>query len=176
MEHATVTNLDNGMYSIVPDEGYDLYNRITGRKYSDVITSSLQPWYTVLNGIPPEPHVRTLEDAKMERIAALMEYDSSPAVNSFSIGGVSMWINNYDRDSYLSAVQSERRLGGDSVSFQGIELPLDVAENIIDQINRYARLCVDNTEAHKVAINALTTIEGVDAYDFTFGYPQKLSF
>lgn len=32
------------------------------------------------------------------------------------------------------------------------------------------------TEEHKAAVNTLTTIEEVDAYDYKTGYPEKLSF
>ena len=40
----------------------------------------------------------------------------------------------------------------------------------------YALACYDVTEEHKAAVNALTTIEEVDAYDYTIGYPQRCAF
>ena len=39
----------------------------------------------------------------------------------------------------------------------------------------YASDALNVTESHKAAINALESIEDVEAYEFT-GYPEKLSF
>lgn len=52
----------------------------------------------------------------------------------------------------------------------GVEIP------VADAINIYAMTRVGITDAHKAAINALETIEEIDAYDFTIGYPENLSF
>jgi hypothetical protein len=40
----------------------------------------------------------------------------------------------------------------------------------------YASEALNTTERHKIAINALQTIEDVEAYDYTTGYPEKLQF
>jgi hypothetical protein len=40
----------------------------------------------------------------------------------------------------------------------------------------YASDALNVTESHKAAINALDDIEDVEAYDYTVGYPDKLSF
>jgi hypothetical protein len=40
----------------------------------------------------------------------------------------------------------------------------------------YAGDALNVTEAHKAAVNALETIEEVDNFDITVGYPEKLSF
>ena len=40
----------------------------------------------------------------------------------------------------------------------------------------YAGDAINVTEAHKAAIEALATIEDVEAYDFSANYPTKLSF
>ena len=119
----------------------------------------------------------TIEVAKALKIAELKAYDASDAVNSFSIDGKQQpWIAPDERANFLNTIQGERRIGGTTVNFQGITLPLDIAENILDRINRYARQCWEQTEYHKAAINALTSIEAVDEYDFTQGYPEKLNF
>ena len=39
----------------------------------------------------------------------------------------------------------------------------------------YASDALNVTEAHKAAINALESVEDVEAYEFS-GYPEKLSF
>jgi hypothetical protein len=40
----------------------------------------------------------------------------------------------------------------------------------------YAAEALNTTERHKIAINALETIEEIEAYDYTTGYPTKLAF
>jgi hypothetical protein len=40
----------------------------------------------------------------------------------------------------------------------------------------YAVTCTGVTATHKAAINSLDTVEEVEAYDFTVGYPEKLTF
>lgn len=44
------------------------------------------------------------------------------------------------------------------------------------QIQLYADRCYIVTETHKSNVNALKTIEEVDNYDITSGYPEKLNF
>lgn len=40
----------------------------------------------------------------------------------------------------------------------------------------YARECWNVTESHLAAAASLTTVEEMKAYDYTVGYPEKLSF
>ena len=47
---------------------------------------------------------------------------------------------------------------------------------MLSALEVYALQCYNVTEEHKAAVNALTTIEEVDAYDYKTGYPEKLSF
>ena len=51
-----------------------------------------------------------------------------------------------------------------------------MAKMALAQVQLYANQCYGVTERHKAAVNALETIEAVEAYDFTIGYPEKLSF
>lgn len=176
MEHIIITQLDNGLLRLTAEAGYRLYNDISQRYYSEAEVASTEGFRAVLSGIPPEPHERTLEDAKREKLAALKAYDASPAVNSFSLGGQSMWIAPDDRANYILTLQGAKRLGVESVAFLGQTIPLDNALAMLDAVNLYAMQCVGVTEAHRAAINAKRAIRTVDEYDFTVGYPEKLSF
>ena len=40
----------------------------------------------------------------------------------------------------------------------------------------YASECYDNTQRHLAEVAKLDTIEAVNAYDYTTGYPSKLAF
>lgn len=176
MEHIIIQNLDNGLLRLTPEEGYRLYNDLTQTFVSEAIVKSAKGFRAVLSGISPEPHERTLDDAKKEKLAALKAYDASPDVNSFSLGGQSMWIAPDDRANYILTLQGAKRLGVESVAFLGQTIPVDNALAMLDAVNLYAMQCVGVTEAHRAAINAKRAIRTVDEYDFTVGYPEKLSF
>lgn len=124
----------------------------------------------------PPIHVRTLEEAKREKIYALESYDASPSVNSFTLGNEVLWLTPNDRTNYLLTMEAAKDAGISTVPFHGYSVPVEMAISIIKAVSIYAMQCVGVTDSHKAAINALETIEEVDAYDFETGYPEKLNF
>ena len=154
-------------------EGDIITHPVPGGVFSGIPTEEQLLSWGYVEYIDPE---RTLAQAKQERIEALMEYDSSDDVNSFSINGVDMWIEPAGRDNYMLTLQSAKRLGVTSISFLGQTIAVDDAIAMIDAVNVYAMQCVAVTDSHRAAINALQSIADVDRYDFTVGYPTKLSF
>lgn len=118
----------------------------------------------------------TLDTFKGMKLAELGLYDASPAVNSFTIGNKSTWISPAKRTNYLLTVQAAQAAGVETVVFEGITLPVADALAALNAINIYAMKCVAVTEGHKAAINAKRSIKTVEEYDFTTGYPEKLSF
>ncbi len=128
---------------------------------------------------PPVPE-RTLEIAKAEKIAQITAYDTSEAVNSFTLGNATMWIAREDRISLMNSTTILKNAGVETVTqwYDGKKytLPCDTLIQMLQALEIYALACYNVTEEHKSAVNALTTIEEVDAYDYTTGYPEKLSF
>lgn len=176
MEHIIITTLSNGMLRLEPEAGYILYNDYTGQRYAEAIVKTTAGFRVVLSGIQPTPHERTLEDAKTEKLAALKAYDASPAINSFSLGGQSMWIAPDERANYILTIAAAQEAGIESIPFMGLSLTTDQAIAFLKAVNLYAMQCVIVRDEHAAAINALTSIEAVDAYDFKQGYPEKLNF
>ena len=134
--------------------------------------------------ITPTP-VRTLEDAKNEMIATIEEYDDSNSVNEFIVthdGQVvtTDWFEPNIRANYKNSVESAELVGLPTVSFyvgdMPITLPTQDAKLMLAQIQLYADACYIVTRQHIAAVEALTTIEAVDAFDYTADYPNKLSF
>lgn len=123
---------------------------------------------------PPAPD--PVETARAAKLAGLEAYDSSPAVNSFTLGSRSMWIAPAERTNYLNTIQGAQRLGVESIPFMGVTIPVASAIQMLDAINLYAMQCVGVTDAHRSAINALSTVEAIEGYDYTTGYPAKLHF
>lgn len=133
--------------------------------------------------LTPAP-IRTLEQAKQEKIWEIEEYDRSDAVNGFTIqlGGQEMetWIDRETRADYKNSLDAAELLGREEVTpvFNGVPMtiPVQTAKLALAQIQIYANQCYNVTEQHKAAVNALETVEAVDAYDNETGYPQKLTF
>jgi hypothetical protein len=47
---------------------------------------------------------------------------------------------------------------------------------MLSALEVYAVDCYNVTTDHIYAIQSLTTIEEIEAYDYTVGYPEKLTF
>lgn len=107
-------------------------------------------------------------------------YDVSSNVNSFYYGEHAMWLDKATRSGLLLRFSAEKAQGlvTTSLWYNGISYPLnvDVAIQMLYAIELYASACYDNTQRHLAAINKLKSIEEVEAYDYTMGYPSKLSF
>ena len=126
-----------------------------------------------------------MERAKAEKISELEEYDQSSNVNEFIVthdGQVvtTHWFEPNIRANYKNSVESAELVGMSTVSFyvgnMPLTLPTQNAKLMLAQIQLYADACYIVTQQHKAAIEALGTIEEVDAYDYTQGYHNKLSF
>ena len=125
-------------------------------------------------------HVRTLDEAKREKIMQIEEYDSSEAVNSFIIGNQTMWLTVSERQQLATQVSSNEAIGRETMTrwFGGQQFtyPIESWKQMLVALEVYAGDALNVTEAHKAAVNALETIEEVDNFDITAGYPDKLSF
>lgn len=123
---------------------------------------------------------RTLEIAKSEKIAQITAYDTSEAVNSFTLGNATMWISRDDRISLMNSTTILQAAGETTTTLwyggHKYTLPCAALIQMLSALEVYALQCYDVTEEHKAAVNALTTIEEVDAYDYTTGYPGHLTF
>ena len=128
----------------------------------------------------PEP-VRTLEQAKIEKISAINAYDVSDNVNQFTVNGMlTDWFTPAQRSNYRNSIDAAKVVGIESLSLfvggNAITITTTLAEQLLAQIQLYADACYIVTQQHIAAVNALDTIEAVDAFDITQDYPNKLSF
>ena len=127
--------------------------------------------------LTPAP-VRTLQEAKDEKIMQINSYDKSNAVNEFTYNNVSMWLDKTTRDGLHLRLLAEQIAGKENTTLwlgtMSFEIPIANAFQLLYAIEVYASACYDRTAAHKAAVEALETIEAVDAYDYTSGYPNKL--
>ena len=172
------------------------YNETTGEWYreGDVITrpvengvfsgipsiEQLLSWGFVERGEPvPTPEER-LAQAKRQKIAELEAYGQSDAVDNFTINGNPMWLTVEERQQIATQISANEAVGRDNMTrwFGGHSFTFSLAtwKQMLVALEVYAGDAINVTEAHKAAIEALATIEDVEAYDFTASYPTKLSF
>ena len=128
----------------------------------------------------PQPYIPTLEEIKARKVEEILAYDSSSAVNEFSIGGVPMWLDKATRAGLLLRFEAEGKVGRTETTLwndgQSYTLPLETAQQILIALELYASACYDNTQRHIAEVQKLESKEAVESYDYTTGYPQKLLF
>jgi hypothetical protein len=153
-------NISNGVFSGIPSE-----QRLAEWGFAEYIEPT------------PTPE-ELLARAKANKIAELEAYDDSE-VNSFSVNGKDMWLDHDLRQQLRISLDALSQVGRENVTkwFDGLEYtyPIDVWYYMLGLVEVYASDALNVTESHKAAINALESIEEVEAYQFT-GYPEKLSF
>ena len=121
---------------------------------------------------------RRLAQAKREVLKKIEDYGPSPAVNGFILNGQRVWLDFELRDRVYQGNERLQRIGRTDTTLwlgkQCYNLSIEQAQNIISHIEAYAKDCYNVTAAHKKAVSELTTIEEVEKYDITAGYPAQL--
>ena len=137
-------------------------------------------WLTPEKGVKITNEEEALAAIKAELIAQITAYDTSSAVNSFTLQGKQMWLPKETRVGLVNSVTIEKNAGKETTVLwfggERYELPVDTALQMLSALELYALECYNVTAAHKAAVNALESVEDVVAYDYTQGYPEKLNF
>ena len=163
----------NNKWILLSDEQVKFHNEHPYASISEVLNMYITP-----------EQQRTLEQAKEQKLFEIQQYDESDLVNSFNIvvneNTISAWITPEQRSNYKNSIDAAELLGLEEVHpvFDGIQFTLQtqMAKMALAQIQIYADRCYIVTETHKANVEALTTIEEVDEYLYTTGYPEKLTF
>ena len=103
-------------------------------------------------------------------------YDTSENVNSFIINGESFWL---DKNTRVGLMHLANCSEGDvelMLKDRILTIPVDVAKYFLAQLEIYAGKCYLQTQKHLLAIKDLHTIEDIINYDYTKGYPDKVTF
>lgn len=108
-------------------------------------------------------------------------YDTSPSVNGFLLNGSVEWIDIELRMKLCSRTLPEEKKAGKTSTVLWLgnkpyELPIETIEQIMHEIEIYAKACLDVTNRHKAQVLTLSDVSALVAYDYTAGYPEKLSF
>lgn len=120
--------------------------------------------------------VPTLDEIKAKKIRDIRVYDRSCDVNTFFVNGVATWLTVEERTQWMCSLISARNRGDQTVTFplmgKTFTVPVDTAFALLDQLNGDADARTVVTAGHKATVEALTTIEDVEAYEYKTGYPE----
>ena len=117
--------------------------------------------------------------AKETVLADIEKHDTSSAVNSFMLNGREVWLDKATRVGLMNSTTIAKAMGQATTTLWLGEAKLvvdcDKAIQLLSALEMYALECFNVTAAHKRAVTEMTTLEDVLGYDYTGGYPQKLT-
>lgn len=120
-----------------------------------------------------------LTAAQREVLSAIEAYDASDSVNAFILNGQKVWLDKATRVGLMNSTTIAKTMGQATTTLWLGEAKLvvdcDKARQLLSALEMYALECFNVTAAHKKAVTDMTTLENVLGYDYTGGYPQKLT-
>ena len=183
--NVTVTEVKNGCVKVSADKGFILKG---GDTYTSEIycaeDAELQDYEVVaysdyLRAENKKKYEgKTLEEAKEMLLAEIDAYDKSSAVNGFALNGAVVWLDKATRVGLMNSTSITKAMGQPTTTLwlgeSKMEVPCDTAIQLLSALEMYALECFNVTAAHKKAVSELATIEEVEKYDITAGYPAQL--
>lgn len=119
------------------------------------------------------------ELARNAVLAEIEAYDTSDAVNSFLLNEKEEWLDKTSRIVLTHRASVAKAAGYESTTLwfgtTALETNCDKALQLLNDLELYASTCYDTTAAHKKAVSELEKVEDLVAYDYTTGYPEKLT-
>lgn len=184
-KYVSIKEIKGDCVRVKANEGYMLK---LGESYTDelycersTIPDNLVviPYSTYLIEINKEKYKgMTVEEAKEILIAEIAAYDTSSSVNGFMLNGLLVWLDKATRVGLMNSTTIAKAAGQETTTLwlKGIKLVVDCdkAIQLLSALEMYALECFNVTASHKAAVNELTTIEEVEAYDYKAGYPKML--
>lgn len=144
-------------------------------KRANRLPSDMEEMFKEVSELPTDE----LGAAKAARIFEIDSYDTSSAVNSFMLDGESVWLDKNTRVGLMNSTQIQKAAGmlTTTLWFDGksYTLPCDTAIQTLSALELYALQCYNVTSQHKANVETLESVEEIEAYDYTTGYPEKLN-
>ena len=183
--NVTVTEVKNGCVKVSADKGFILRG---GDTYTSEIycakDAELQDYEVVaysdyLRAENKKKYEgKTLEEAKEMLLAEIDAYDKSSAVNGFALNGAVVWLDKATRVGLMNSTSITKAMGQPTTTLwlgeSKMEVPCDTAIQLLSALEMYALECFNVTAAHKKTVSELNSIEEVEKYDITAGYPAQL--
>ena len=162
--------VDNGSYEAISS------------KLSDVVIPN-DVIVGVLDGIEKASGIELTKEERLNLVKSniirlIGQYDTSKAVNSFVLDGKEMWLPKDTRVGLRNSVSVEKDAGRTETTlwYGGVSyvVPIDMALELLSQLELYALTCYNVTESHKASVMAMDNVEDVTAYDYKTGYPDRM--
>ena len=169
----------NGFYDEYQEDSVEIteeyYNQLLAGQSTGLIIAESKNRYPIL-----VEYEYDIEEARKMKVSEIQLFDKSNSVNSFDLLGKSMWLDKSTRVGLFNSISIEKNAGkSDTVLwYDAIKyiIPIFDALAMLNALELYALNCYNVTQSHISAVKALQTIEEIENYDYTVGYPVKLSF
>ena len=142
-------------------------------KREDILSFPLSVWKELLEhryGLVNKDTLITVLKAKIEA------YDISSSVNGFYVKGLNFWLDKATRVGLMHLANCSTNTIQLVLGTQVLTIPIDTAKTFLSELEVYAGQCYLQTQKHLLAIQQLKTVEDIINYDYTKGYPSKITF
>lgn len=137
--------------------------------------ASMEEIKTICEGFGVEP----LAYLKKAMLRYIEDYDTSTAVNSFVLNGAEVWLDKATRVGLMNSTTIAKAAGQETTTLwlgeTKLEVECDKAIQLLGALEMYALECFNVTASHKKAVSDMDSVDDVVAYDYTVGYPEKLT-
>lgn len=163
------------------NEGRSITHSIEGSLFSGVPTEEQLTEWGYEEWINPEPtEEELLKEARLSKVYEIERYDRSENVNSFTLGEVNMWLTVNERQQLATQISSNEAIGRTTMTRwfggQSFTFPIETWKSMLTALEIYAGDALNITEEHKATVNSLQTVQDIENFDITQGYPEKLIF
>lgn len=121
-----------------------------------------------------------LNAAKQRKLQEITDYNTSDNVDAFLLNGDKHWLTRDERAMAKLSTEARQRLGHYSteqcLGGKFYTIPCDTLLTMLARLEDYALACFNYAIRQQAEVNALTSLEEVENYDVTKGYPAMLTF
>ena len=120
-----------------------------------------------------------LTAARKKALEELEDWDKGDEVNTFYVDGRSVWLDKATRVGLVNSATMCKEAGEDKMTLwlggNGYDMTCDEVLDILRKVELYAMGCYNATARHREAVEGLSNVEDVLAYDYKAGYPEKVN-
>ena len=121
-----------------------------------------------------------LNAAKQRKLQEIAAYNTSDNVDAFLLNGEKHWLTRDERAMAKLSTEARQRLGHytteQCLGGKFYTIPCDTLLTMLARLEDYALSCFNYAIRQQAEVNALTSLEEVENYDVTKGYPEMLTF
>lgn len=121
-----------------------------------------------------------LNAAKQRKLDEIAAYNTSDNVDAFLLNGEKHWLTRDERAMAKLSTEARQRLGHytteQCLGGKFYTIPCDTLLTMLARLEDYALSCFNYAIRQQAEVNALTSLEEVENYDVSKGYPEMLTF